>query len=310
MKEWTMESALQIVLVLHLMGIFTGDNQVSCDSSLRKRRFSGNELTLDMALNSFDDQYKGCERVMEKELQKLHQSELLKNKNYTKAWKEAINRWKDKKWPSSLKPEYATAIMAYTFEEPRLYPDFNSAVREAGKSMEHYRNHFSFKTLHFLLTRALQDLRTSNPPRPQCYMVFHGVSNIHFSTTEKAIVRFGQFTSSSENEAIAKGFAEGLGLSFGQSGAKTIFEIYTCHGVSIKEFSDMPPEDEVLIPPYEKFRVVHSRKGEEGTTRIQLRSAGTFSKYNCAYTSGGAYEEDDMDQGSPTVLDKQAHFEF
>uniref|UniRef100_A0A670JBD2 NAD(P)(+)--arginine ADP-ribosyltransferase n=1 Tax=Podarcis muralis TaxID=64176 RepID=A0A670JBD2_PODMU len=309
-RAWTMKSPLHRVLVLHLMGIFTGDNLVSHSSSPRQDRFLGNELTLDMALDSFDDQYEGCEQTMEKEIARLNQTELLKNKIYAKAWKLAANSRDDSNWPRNLKPEYAAAIMAYTFEEPKLYSDFNAAVRRAGESKEHYRNNFNFKTFHFLLTRALQDLRTSNTPSPPCYKVFRGVSNIHFSATVKDMVRFGQFTSSSRQEGIAHGFAADPESRVGQPLAKTIFEIYTCHGVLIREFSDMPVEDEVLIPPYEQFRVVSSRKDADGATRIQLRSVGKFSKYNCAYASGGNYEDGAVGQGSPNVLDQWEHFEF
>uniref|UniRef100_A0A670JEJ7 NAD(P)(+)--arginine ADP-ribosyltransferase n=1 Tax=Podarcis muralis TaxID=64176 RepID=A0A670JEJ7_PODMU len=137
-------------------------------------------------------------------------------------------------------------------------------------------------TFHFLLTRALQDLRTSKTP---CYDVFRGVRNIHFSTTVDDTVRFGQFTSSSRQEWIAQCFAEDPESGVGQPVAKTIFEINTCHGVLIREFSSFPNEDEVLIPPYEQFRVVSSRKDDYGATRIKLDSAGKFSKYNCAYAS-------------------------
>nr|XP_034986122.1 erythroblast NAD(P)(+)--arginine ADP-ribosyltransferase-like [Zootoca vivipara] len=305
-----MKSPLHRVLVLHLMGIFTGDNQVSHNSSPRQDRFLGNELMLDMALNSFDDQYEGCEQTMEEEIARLNQTEFLKNKIYAKAWKLTANLRDDSKWLRNLRPEYSAAIMAYTFEEPKLYLDFNAAVRKAGESKAHYQNNFNFKTFHFLLTRALQDLRISNTPSPPCYKVFRGVSNIHFSATVKDTVRFGQFTSSSRQEWIAQGFTADSKSGVGQPVAKTIFEIYTCHGVLIREFSDMPVEDEVLIPPYEQFRVVSSRKGEDGTTHIQLHSAGKFSKHNCAYARGGNYEDDAVDQGSLKFLDQWEHSEF
>ncbi|XP_033020895.1 GPI-linked NAD(P)(+)--arginine ADP-ribosyltransferase 1-like [Lacerta agilis] len=271
------------------MGIFTGDNQVSPYSSPRQDRFLGNELTLDMSLDSFDDQYEGCEQTMEKEIARLNQTEFLKNKIYAETWKSAVGFNEGSEWPRNLKPEYAAAIMAYTFDSPKLYPDFNAAVRKAGKSKEHYWNNFDFKTFHFLLTRALQDLSTSSPP---CYKVFRGVRNIRFSAKVRDTVRFGQFASTSQKEGIAHFFA-------GQPVAKTIFEIYTRYGVLISEFSVFPNEDEVLIPPYEQFRVVSSRKDEDGTTRIQLYSAGKFSKYNCVYASGGNHEDDAADQGSP-----------
>ncbi|TRZ14097.1 hypothetical protein HGM15179_013018 [Zosterops borbonicus] len=73
---------------------------------------------------------------------------------------------------SPLTPDQAVALMAYTMKELNLYKEFNDAVREAGNSSWKYRNKFHFKSLHFLLTRALQKLRCLD----KCQDVFRGPS--------------------------------------------------------------------------------------------------------------------------------------
>nr|XP_014129750.2 NAD(P)(+)--arginine ADP-ribosyltransferase 2-like [Zonotrichia albicollis] len=161
----------------------------------------------------------------------------------------------------------AVALMAYTSQD--IYKDFNAAVRTAGLSRQIYRKNFHFKTLHFLLTQALVTLRQAQ--NKQCHHVFRGVRDIRFKAQRGQSVRFGQFASTSLRKEIA--------LHFGRD---TIFEVHTCHGVDIQQFSMYPGEEEVLIPPFEVFEVTKvTRNGKR--TWISLRSAGTFSKYNCEW---------------------------
>ncbi|RMB90890.1 hypothetical protein DUI87_32723 [Hirundo rustica rustica] len=185
------------------------------------------ELPLDMAPNSFDDQY--------------------------------------------LKYE-AIALWAYTMKELHLYKQFNEAVRVAGSSKWKYWNEFHFKSLHFLLTQALQKLRNPN----QCYDVFRGVKNTRFKVKKNDKVRFGQFASSSMSEDVAQDF-----------GQDTLFKVHTCQGVDIQEFSKYPKEEEVLIPPFEIFSVTDVRK-EGNTMVIELHSTGNGSNYDCEWLNGGS----------------------
>ncbi|XP_014817810.1 PREDICTED: erythroblast NAD(P)(+)--arginine ADP-ribosyltransferase-like [Calidris pugnax] len=157
--------------------------------------------------------------------------------------------------------------MAYTHE--CLYPEFNAAVREAGRSCREYMDHFHFKTLHFLLTQALKILREAQPRK--CYHVYRGVSDIRFTARLNDSVRFGQFASSSLKKEETTEF-----------GTDTTFSVYTCYGVPIENFSFYPGEEEVLIPPFEKFRVTNiTYDGKK--THIQLNSTGIFSCRNCEW---------------------------
>ncbi|KAJ7320268.1 hypothetical protein JRQ81_019779 [Phrynocephalus forsythii] len=248
--------------------------QVSSFSVQRKDVSPVKEHALDMALNSFDDQYKGCVEMMEAELEGLNRTEFASSQLYAETWEKAVSRW-DERMASlavarGLKPEHGIALLAYT-DSKGLYQDFNTAVREAGRTQDTYLNGFNFKTFHFLLTRALQLLRKTSSPR--CQEVYRGV-NVRFITERLKQVRFGHFTSSSLKKEVAERF-----------GTDTFFTIKTCHGVNIKNFSFSPTQEEVLIPPYEKFKVVNFTKDTK-TTYIHLLSLEESSVHNCVFVKG------------------------
>lgn len=229
---------------------------------------------MDMAPHSFDDQYQGCIHLMEAELEELNRTEFA-NEVYAEGWRNAAMEWRNR-WgradrPPALRRDQATAMLAYTMEG-KLYHRFNNATRGDGISRQHYLRSFPFKTLHFLLSRALHTLWVSQPQR--CHNVYRGVKGTRFTAQQGTMVRFGQFTSSSLRKKVAE--------SFGQD---TFFSVETCYGVPIKEFSTFPGEDEVLIPPFEQFRVTNSTY-TEGRSFIQLRSQGKSSTYNCEFVKG------------------------
>ncbi|XP_066175607.1 NAD(P)(+)--arginine ADP-ribosyltransferase 2-like [Sylvia atricapilla] len=230
-------------------------------------------VPLDMAKNSFDDQYLECSENLSKNLPELQASDFSKNDEFAKNWKTATAQWqKQGSIRNSLTQDQAIALMAYTMNTMTLYKQFNDAVREAGSSSWKYRNEFHFKSLHFLLTSALQTL--GHPKN--CKNVFRGVKNYHFDVKQEDEVRFGQFASTSLNEKVAQDF-----------GQDTMFKVYTCHGVDIQRFSMYPSQKEVLIPPFETFKVIGVNK-EGNTMHIELRSNRNFSNYDCEWLKGGS----------------------
>uniref|UniRef100_A0A8C3Y400 NAD(P)(+)--arginine ADP-ribosyltransferase n=1 Tax=Catharus ustulatus TaxID=91951 RepID=A0A8C3Y400_CATUS len=236
-------------------------------------------VPLDMALNSFDDQYQGCGPDMKAELPALNRSERKNNPLFDRAWPKAVAEWQ--KWGSRVSPlsspEQAIAIMAYSMNvsimDQYLYEEFNKKVREAGRSPQEYRDNFHFKILHFLLTDALVTLWDAQGQ--QCHLVFRGVHKIKFKANVGDIIRFGQFASSSVRKDVIKRF-----------GNTTVFQVQTCHGADIQAFSDIPKEAEVLIPPFEKFKVTKVIEDEE-KVEIHLNSIGTYSTYNCEWLKDG-----------------------
>ncbi|NXK69602.1 NRT2 ribosyltransferase, partial [Sylvietta virens] len=230
-------------------------------------------IELNMAPNSFDDRYLRCHFKMLRALPALNCSEFVPYSDYAEAWSRAAAVWASRPHPGPrLRLEQAVALTAYTMEQG-LYREFNAAVRVAGRSRRDYLKSFPFKVLHFLLTEAVRDLRAARS-RPRCLHVYRGVDGIRFTTRLGQIVRFGQFASTT----LLKNVSEAYGTS-------TTFEVDTCHGADIQDFSDYPEEQEVLIPPFETFKVTSiTHRGNE--TSIRLRSHGVHSKYNCAWLRG------------------------
>ncbi|NXM88081.1 NRT2 ribosyltransferase, partial [Oenanthe oenanthe] len=232
------------------------------------------EIPLDMAWESFDDQYQGCHLDMMEELPALNHSEFQKNHVFEQAWRNAAAMWKTRRSPVSplSSSDQAIAIMAFTMDG--LYKQFNYEVRVDGRSPKVYRNMFHFKTLHFLLTDALATLRAAQKEQ-ECLCVYRGVKDKLFKAKVGDVVRFGQFASSSLCENISHNFGE-----------TTVFTVRTCYGADIEKFSRFPTEKEVLIPPFEKFEVTKVIE-ENKKVQIHLNSIGTCSKYNCEWLKGG-----------------------
>ncbi|NWW22001.1 NRT2 ribosyltransferase, partial [Falcunculus frontatus] len=226
-------------------------------------------VSLDMAPESFDDQYRDCRDDMVNALPALNLSEFQQNKNFARVWTKATAEWQKKGSSlSELSTNQAIAIMAYTMDD--LHEEFNAAVREAGRSPQEYRDNFHFKTLHFLLTDALARLRRIQGEVTRC--VARGMRNVRFEAQPGDTVRFGQFMSAS--------LCEGLDTS----GLDTVFQVQTKQGVDIREFS-FDPEKKVLIPPWETFEVT-GVGSDVGVAQIHLLSTGTQSTYNCEWLRG------------------------
>ncbi|XP_048807729.1 erythroblast NAD(P)(+)--arginine ADP-ribosyltransferase-like [Lagopus muta] len=251
-----------------LLGTWTAASAASIKNSQIK------EEAMDMAPNSFDDQYQGCIDLMEAELPELNRTEF-NNRTYAEGWRSATELWQsrsgDATSPVVLGRDQAIAVLAYTMDGD-LYRVFNNATLTAGSSRQHYLSSYPFKTLHFLLSRALQTLRESQTQ--QCYNVFRGVSDTRYTAQQGQVVRFGKFTSTSFSPWVAERF-----------GRRTFFLVQTCYGVPIEEFSAYPDEYEVLIPPAEQFEVTSITYMTEGNL-IQLESRGMKSTYNCEFVKG------------------------
>ncbi|KAL9870006.1 erythroblast NAD(P)(+)--arginine ADP-ribosyltransferase-like [Geothlypis trichas] len=228
-------------------------------------------MILDMAPDTFDDQYRGCGPAMKAALPALNNSEFRQNKEFAEVWVKAAAKVHSRGPSASpLSPDKATAIMAFTMTDPRT---FNNALRVVGRSRLEYWNNFHFKTLHFLLTDALATLRDAQ--KGQCRDAFLNVGDARFEAQRGDTVRFGLFMSMY------------LSKPFYESPRETMFEVRTCHGVETTLFRENPEPRTVLIPPFETFKVTqYTRQGDK--TQIQLRSTGTYSKYNCEWLGGGS----------------------
>ncbi|XP_061588334.1 erythroblast NAD(P)(+)--arginine ADP-ribosyltransferase-like [Cololabis saira] len=237
-----------------------------------------------MAPNSVDDMYAGCKDKMEQKVKtEFLLNERNKNKNYSLAWNEA-EKYYNKKWNrkhgkkqfGTLGKEQIMAIYMYTLDKPAIYAEFNEAVRT---QRSQYKSTFGYHTLHFFLSSALQALNSLKPQAQRCITGFRRVNKYFSQDVLNKEVRFGSFTSSSM----------GWYPRPDKFGDKTCYEIYTCFGADISLYSKLgESEREVLIPPYEVFKVTKlERQSEKKNLKCdfvyKVKSTRTLSNSNCAF---------------------------
>ncbi|XP_040195681.1 ecto-ADP-ribosyltransferase 5-like [Rana temporaria] len=232
----------------------------------------GDTYELKFKPNVFDDQYIGCvDKLNDDVMPRILRQEKV-NQEFDEAWKRATKAWKKMvskaKLPDEFEDEHGIALLVFTDQFPEknpIYQQINANLTIAGASLKDYMDNFHFKALHFYLTRALQILK------PDCrkpYSTFRG----SWDTFEASpLFKFGRFTSTSLNSTKAKSF-----------GVMSFFQITTCFGAEIGQFSFYPGEDEVLIPPTEKFTYVM-----KNDSTYVLESTGQLCSYfNCAIMGG------------------------
>lgn len=244
-----------------------------------------NDLPLDMAADSIDDMYQGCNSQMKTRVGNEYLPSERKNEKFKQAWDEAVkfydNKWKrkmGKKRSNTLGREQAVAIYVYTLDQPNVYFDFNTAVRKKGSV---YTTEFKYHTLHYFLTDALQTLNSRKPEDKRCVTGYRRVNSSFRQDVLNKEIRFGSFTSSSMGNYPRPD----------RFGDKSCFEIFTCFGADISLYSKVgDSEGEVLIPPYEVFKVtkIERRLDQQNLpceVVYKVKSTRTVSNLNCALFS-------------------------
>ncbi|XP_004387397.1 ecto-ADP-ribosyltransferase 4 [Trichechus manatus latirostris] len=242
-------------------------------SSLQRPTWSSQvetNIDFDLAPNSFDDQYQGCSTQVMEELNQgdYFIEEMESHKNYSRAWHQAHLTWlnQPKVLPKNMTTAHAVAILVYTLNN-NIRSDFTKAMASAGRSSWQYKHSFYFKYLHYYLTSAIQLLREEiNKNGTLCYEVYHEVKDAYLKAHLNATIRFGQFLSTSLLNEEAREIEN-----------QTVFTIFTCLGAPVEDFS---LKKEILVPPYELFKVVNMSYHPRGSW-LQLQSTGNLSTYNC-----------------------------
>nr|ACI68361.1 Ecto-ADP-ribosyltransferase 4 precursor [Salmo salar]ADM16176.1 Ecto-ADP-ribosyltransferase 4 precursor [Salmo salar] len=239
----------------------------------------GTDQTVQLSIvhDSVDDMYSSCTQKTLEKLNTYLSSETNIEGIFKRAWSKAEscaedveNRFKkdNSEYNSAeLAHDHIKAICAYSAGEPKIHDEFNKAVLS---EKDKYKTSFQFHSLHFLLTDALRLLKKQQG----CHNTFRRTKN-HFKGEVNKEIRFGFFASSSTH--------------MGQStfGDKSCFEIETCFGADLKSYPKMGNrEKEVLIPPYEVFKVTDVLKKENNQNLwcdvvYKLKSIKTLSNLNC-----------------------------
>ncbi|KAK1153853.1 erythroblast NAD(P)(+)--arginine ADP-ribosyltransferase-like [Acipenser oxyrinchus oxyrinchus] len=156
----------------------------------------------------------------------------------------------------------------YLPSELQNTPNFKNVWETAKKSMVKKRRMLNLEQATAIYAYTMDVYNTFNEEvrkGGKHYKAFPGVQG-QFTALEGTTVRFGQFASTSLDKNVAKEFGNG-----------TLFVIHTCLGVPIEEYSDNQSEKEVLIPPFEKFKVLKVNGNQIHLARI----ANKTSNFNC-----------------------------
>ncbi|KAF7645301.1 hypothetical protein LDENG_00206880 [Lucifuga dentata] len=227
-----------------------------------------------MAECSVDDMYNGCRAEMTQMVETKYKEEIKQFKDVWNNAEKCADRNMRNKLPvdQALTKDHMQAICAYTSIYKIFYYTFNEAV-QTGR--EKYGTSFPYHSFHFLLTIAIQILKKENQ---ECCHTSYRRSKLIFTGNIGQIIRFGSFASSS------------LKTHRRVFGQQSCFKIMTCYGASLKGYSEFEDEEEVLVPPYEKFKItkilqdkdVESEPGLSDCKVIFImESAGELSNLNC-----------------------------
>ncbi|XP_033480801.1 ecto-ADP-ribosyltransferase 4-like [Epinephelus lanceolatus] len=192
---------------------------------------------LDMATDSIDDMYDGCRSESASVIDLFGVFEWHFNGNFSNAWAAAESRAK-RPVHGNLKEEHTIVMYMYT-EVKDLQQDFNLAVKTG---RHNYSTHgFKFHYFYFYLTDAIQILHRN---QTLCRTTYHMTWKRFDQDVVNTNMRFGAFT-----------LAVSSKQSFDLNGSVSCFEIYSCFGADITDYSATNQIGQVLIPPYEVFKV-------------------------------------------------------
>ncbi|XP_056304728.1 NAD(P)(+)--arginine ADP-ribosyltransferase 2-like [Danio aesculapii] len=251
---------------------------------------------LDMALSSVDDQFSICRAKMSRLVEKTYLKEERSNSNiFNELWRVGEQKAvRVRNFLRRFKKKHSIAIYVYTSASKDVnkvvYPQFNNDTRNGKQN--YTLNRYRWYSLYFLLTDAVQILRKEQ--KNKCYDTYRATKST-FNLHKSKEIRFGSFTSTSLDFNQAKRF-----------GKVSCFKIHTCEGADVTKYSSVQFEQEVLIPPYEKFRVTAVLTKTDGCETVyKLESSGKRSDLDCAlFRKNTLFPQtlDPADRGSQNIL--------
>ncbi|KAG8014445.1 Ecto-ADP-ribosyltransferase 4 [Nibea albiflora] len=178
--------------------------------------------------------------------------------NFSQAWSNAEQKARE---PAHVYMEKRHAIGIYMYTNTVLQPlesDLDT-IERAGKRL---KETFESRSLYSSLSEAIQILKHS---QVTCLTTNYKTETLLNLNTSNKLVRFGTFVLGSD------------GWNFTRNA--TCLEIYTCFGADVTYYSALKVSSQVLIPPYEVFKVTDI---EEDAQRCKVIYR-LKSNLNCVY---------------------------
>ncbi|KAK7910202.1 hypothetical protein WMY93_014886 [Mugilogobius chulae] len=203
-----------------------------------------------MMEESVDDMFSHCVEEMANKVQEVYFPREIKESDFETDWQksedctyESFVRLLDE--DKALTKDHLQAICVYADKWPYL-PATETLNEALSLGARNYSTPaFQYHASYYWLTTAVQHLQHL---RKSCETAYRR-SDLVYEGEEKQIIRFGFFASSSRSPNMV-GFGE-----------ETCFHIKTCLGAHIGYYTNDSSIYEVLIPPYEKFKVIKILSG-------------------------------------------------
>ncbi|XP_071779422.2 ecto-ADP-ribosyltransferase 5-like [Centroberyx gerrardi] len=185
--------------------------------------------------------------------------------NLSQSWDDAEQKAQE---PAHTYMRKKHSIAIYMYTNATLLPvnqDYKTAARPGERTVDTETS--DHRSLYFYLSEAIQILKHSQVSCLNAYYRTEAFLNLNISNKQ---MRFSTFILSSLNRNI------------NSLRSVCCFEIYTCFGAEITQYSALQQDGQVLIPPYEVFTVTGIQTDAQWCkVAYRLRS-----NLNCVYDRG------------------------
>lgn len=181
--------------------------------------------------------------------------------NYSEAWSKAEHKAREPAHYYMTK-RHSAALYIYTTNILQPVKQVTAAGDRTGKQL---RERSDTHPLYFDLSEAVQILRHS---QVTCFSTNYTTETLLNLNTSSKPVRFSTFILAPNGQYTTKN--------------ATCFEVHTCFGANITHYSALRQNDQVLIPPYELFKVTNIQTDAQRCNVVYRLE----SNLNCVYDRG------------------------
>lgn len=180
------------------------------------------------------------------------------NKNFSQAWSNAEQQATE---PTHNYMEKHHSVAIYMYTNTMLQPvkqDLETTERSGKRLKETFETH----SLYFSLSEGIQILKHS---QVTCLSTNYRTETLLLLNISNKLIRFSTFILGSN------------GWNFTRNAS--CFEVYTCFGADITHYSALKLSGQVLIPPYEVFKVIDTETDAQRCKAVYRLK----SNLNCVY---------------------------
>ncbi|XP_028453903.1 ecto-ADP-ribosyltransferase 5-like [Perca flavescens] len=213
-------------------------------------------LMQDLTYDLSDDMYDECRSKATVVTDKALMQKWDTSTNFSQPWSNAEKKARD---PAHKYMEKHHSVALYLYTNIMLQP-VKQDIETAERSRKQLKK--TFEPLHFFLSEAIQILKHS---QVTCLQTNYRTETLLHLNISNKLIRFNTFTLGSDGSNFTRN--------------ASCFEVYTCFGADITLYSALKLNRQVLIPPYEVFKVTDTETNSQRCKVVHRLK----SNMNCVY---------------------------